>query len=465
MNPWAKAELAQITGGTWEGDLPEAWTTERIAFWDALVCPGALVIPHVSTYRYGVDKLKIERDAQRGLALFVDEEFQSDNEEFPLLRVASVRIAMRRLAEHARAAYSGRLIATSGSVGKTSTTAMINAILTATGHPQFPGGNFNTVSGVLGLIANLPRSGIHTTEVSIGFFRRLQDLFALKPHVALITSIGDAHLEEYGSRRAIAELKARVYDVAEGGTAIVPRDSEYFNYLRERALSFGARVVSFGEHSEADYRLETYSPGDNMVSAVLKGKYRRYKIRNPGRHMALNSLCALAAADSLGLDLHVATNALAVTEAVHGRGEVIRIALASGEVQIVNEAYNANPTSVAAVLAAFAEQRRPAGGRKLALLGDMLELGPMSAKFHASLAEPILAADLDMVMTVGEQMRYLRRTLPEYLLGPHFATADNVLAGLATILRANDILLVKGSNAVGLNEIIVSLGRQFRSHQ
>ncbi|MER9235706.1 UDP-N-acetylmuramoyl-tripeptide--D-alanyl-D-alanine ligase [Mesorhizobium sp. M0622] len=456
------AELAEITAGIWEGDLPEDWTTDRIAFCDALIGPGALVIPCVGTYRYGVHTRKIRRFRRQGLALLADREYRSNFEYLPLLRVASVRVAMKYLAKRARAAYGGRLIAVGGSVGKTSTKAMINAILTATGYQPFPDKNFNTNSGVYGEIANLPRDGFHVFEVSIGFYRKLSAL-ALKPHVALITTIGDAHLEEYGSREAIAKLKARLYDVAKGGTAIMPRDSEHFEYLRARALSFGAKVVSFGEHAKADYRLVDYSPEDQLVHAVLKGRDFAYKLGNPGRHMAVNSLSALAAVDSLGLDLGAATNALAEVEAIPGRGEVIRIALASGEIHIVDEAYNANPTSVAAVLAALAEGQRASGGRKLALLGDMRELGPRSAEFHAGLAEPVLAADLDMVMTVGTQMTYLRRALPEYLLGPHFATADDVLPELATILRAKDLLLVKASNAMGLDEVVTRLRRQLDS--
>ncbi|MER9660688.1 UDP-N-acetylmuramoyl-tripeptide--D-alanyl-D-alanine ligase [Mesorhizobium sp. M0159] len=461
MHPWTKAELAEITGGIWEGELPEAWTTDCIAFCDALIGPGALVIPRVGTYRYGVHPRKIRRFRRQGLALLADREYRPNFEGLPLLRVASVRVAMKYLAERARSAYGGRLIAVGGSVGKTSTTAMINVILTAAGYPPFPGENFNTVSGVLGLIANLPPDGIHAVEVSIGFFRRLLEVSALKPHVALITTIGDAHLEEYGSREAIAKLKARLYDVAEGGTAIMPRDSEHFEYLRASALSFGAKVVSFGGHAKADYRLVDYSHEDQLVRAVLKGRDFAYKLGNPGRHMAVNSLSALAAVDSLGLDLGAATNALGEVQAIHGRGEVIRIALASGEIHVVDEAYNANPTSVAAVLAALAEGKRASGGRKLALLGDMRELGPRSAEFHAGLAEPVLAADLDMVITVGTQMTYLRRALPEYLLGPHFATADDVLPELATILRAKDRLLVKASNAMGLHEVVTRLRRQF----
>ncbi|MER8665136.1 UDP-N-acetylmuramoyl-tripeptide--D-alanyl-D-alanine ligase [Mesorhizobium sp. M1148] len=367
---------------------------------------------------------------------------------------------MKYLAERARAAYSGRLIAVGGSVGKTSTTAMVDAILTAAGHPPLSGGNYNTGDGVLGQMANLPPDGIHTVEVAISVFRRRHSAFAIKPHVALITTIGDAHLQEFGSREAIAELKSRLYDVAEGGTAIVPRDSEYFEYLGARALSFRAKVVSFGEHAEADYRLLDYTPGDQVVRAVLKGRDFAYKLGIPGRHMAVNSLGALAAVHSLGLDLSAATNALGVAEAIDGRGKIIRVALASGEAQIVDEAYNANPTSVAAVLAAFAQGQRKSGGRKLALLGDMLELGPRSAELHAGLAEPVLAADLDMVMTVGEQMKHLRRALPARLLGPHYATADDVLPDLVSILRAGDRLLVKASHGTGLHEVVTRLRHQ-----
>jgi UDP-N-acetylmuramoyl-tripeptide--D-alanyl-D-alanine ligase len=457
---WTKAELGQITGGIWEGDLPEDWTTDRIAFSSVWVQPGALVIPYVYTYLYGVNPAKIARFRRQGIALLADARYRPDFEELPVLRVPSIRIALRHLAEHARLAYRGRLIAVGGSVGKTSTTAMVNAILTAAGHPPFPDENFNTVSGVVGQIANLSPDGINAVEVSIGFHRRDLGAFALKPHVALITTIGDAHLEVYGSREAIAELKACLYDVAEGGTAIVPRDSEQFNYLRERALSYGAKITSFGEHPEADFRLVDYTPDDQVVHADLKGRDFAYKLGIPGQHMAINSLGALAAIDALGLDLNDAAGALGEMKAIAGRGNVMHVALESGAAQIFDEAYNANPTSVVAVLAAFAQRRCEDGGRKLALLGDMRELGPRSAELHAGLATPVLAANLDSVLTVGEQMTHLRRALPEHILGPHYATADDVLPDLVGILRAGDQLLVKASHGTGLHEVVARMRQQ-----
>jgi UDP-N-acetylmuramoyl-tripeptide--D-alanyl-D-alanine ligase len=460
MTSWTKAELAEITGGIWEGNLPEDWTTDRIAFWNALVGPGALVIPQVGSYYYGVDNTKIARLRQKRIALLADTEYRADIEDVPLLRVPSVRIAMRSLAERARADYSGRLIAVSGSVGKTSTTAMVNTILTATGYSPLLGWNFNTLSGLCGQIANLPPNGIHAIEVAISYLQRHLSAFAFKPHVALITTIGDAHLKEFGSREAIAEVKSRLYEVADGGTAIIPRDSEFFEYLRTRALSFGAKVVSFGEHAEADFRLVDYGPGDKIVHAVLQGREFTYKLGIPGRHMAVNSLGALAAVDALGLDLGAATAALHKLEAIRGRGRSIRVALASGDAEIIDETYNANPTSVAAALATFAQRQREGAGRKLALLGDMLELGPRSAELHAGLADSVLAANLDMVMTVGKQMRHLRRALPTHLLGPHYATADDVLPNLVTNLRAGDRLLVKASNGTNLHEVVTRVRQQ-----
>jgi UDP-N-acetylmuramyl pentapeptide synthase len=460
MNPWTKAELAEITGGVWEGDLPEDWTTDCIAFWNALIGPGALVIPHVSTYNYGVDDTKIMRFERQEIALLADAEYRPYAEDLPLLRVPSVLVAMRDLAERARAAYSGRLIAVSGSVGKTSTTRMVNAVLTATGYSPFLGWNFNTLSGVSGHIANLPPDGIHAIEVAISYLRSQLGAFALKPNVALITTIGDAHLKEFGSREVIADVKARLYDVADGGIAIVPRDSDFFEYLRARALSLGAKVVTFGEHVEADFRLVEYAPGENLVRAALTGQDFVYKLGIPGRHMAVNSLGALAAVGSLGLDLGAATDAVSMAGATPGRGRIIRVALDSGDARIIDESYNANPTSVAAVLVAFAQGQRESGGRMLALLGDMRELGPRSAELHAGLAGPILAANLDMVLTVGKQMKHLRRALPGHLLGPHYATADDVLPDLIRMLRAGDRLLVKASNATNLHEVVARMRRQ-----
>lgn len=458
---WTKADLAAITGGVWEGQLADQWATACIAFSNGLVRPGALVIPHVHTFLYGVRPARIAHFKEQGIALLADAWYRPDFADLPVLRVRSIRLALRHLAEHARAAYRGRLIAVGGSVGKTSTTAMINAILTSAGHPPFPDENFNTVSGVVGQIANLSPDGIHAVEVSIGFHRRDLGSFSLKPHAALITTIADAHLEEYGSREAIASMKARIYDVAEGGTAIVPRDCEHFEYLRARALSFGAQVVSFGEHDEADFKLLGYDQANQVVHAILQGRSHEYALGIRGQHMAVNSLGALAAAHAVGLDPALATQALGGMKPIAGRGNIMRIVLESGTAQIFDEAYNANPTSVAAVLAAFAQQGRENGGRKLALLGDMRELGSQSAELHAGLAGPVLAADLDAVLTVGEQMVHLRRALPDHILGPHYASAGEVLPDLVRLLRANDQLLVKASHGTGLHEVVTHMRRSF----
>jgi UDP-N-acetylmuramoyl-tripeptide--D-alanyl-D-alanine ligase len=252
-------------------------------------------------------------------------------------------------------------------------------------------------------------------------------------------------------------MKSRLYDVAEGGMAIVPRDSDQFDYLRAHALSYGAKVTSFGEHAEADFRLVDYAYDTQVVRAVLRGRNFAYKLGIPGLHMAVNSVGVLAVVDALGLDLNNAAGALGKMEPIAGRGNVMHIPLTSGTAQVFDEAYNANPTSVAAVLAAFGQQRCEIGGRKLALLGDMRELGPRSAELHAGLAQPVLAANLDALMTVGEQMTHLRRVLPERILGPHYATADDVLPDLVGILRAGDQLLVKASHGARLYEVVARM--------
>jgi len=279
----------------------------------------------------------------------------------------------------------------------------------------------------------------------------------VRPHVALITTIAPAHLENFTSEAEIADAKSEIFAGLEpGGVAIVNRDSEHFERMRAHAVRSRAdRIISFGRHPGSDWRLtELQTAAQHSDVTVLRGSRRiAYRLGVPGEHLALNSLAVLAAVEALGADVARAAAALADLRAPAGRGERRRIALAEGSATLLDESYNANPASVRAALAVLGQTP----GRRIAVLGDMLELGPASGELHAGLAAPIDAAAVDLVFTCGPHMQRLHEALPAARRGCHAADSATLAPALLTALRPGDAVLVKGSLGSRMARVVSAL--------
>jgi UDP-N-acetylmuramoyl-tripeptide--D-alanyl-D-alanine ligase len=274
------------------------------------------------------------------------------------------------------------------------------------------------------------------------------------------------HLEFFGSVGAIAAAKAEIFDGIEpGGAAILNRDNAHFEFLAKRARERGARVVSFGRHGDADVRPEVWSLGaeGSDVVAIVGDKHIPYRVGAASGHLAQNSLAVVAALDALGADVQRAVPALASMTAAKGRGARSELAFDGGHILLIDESYNANPASMRSALAAMATVPRTRYPRRIAVLGDMLELGRDSGTLHAALNDPVDAAEVDLVFACGPNMQRLYEALPAARRGAWAATSQEIVAPLVGAVRAGDVVMVKGSlgsRMAPLVEALLNQGQQ-----
>jgi UDP-N-acetylmuramoyl-tripeptide--D-alanyl-D-alanine ligase len=406
-------------------------------------------------------------DKGAGLAVVAAEKRAAFPADAPLLVVSDVLEALRDLARAARARSPAKIAAITGSVGKTSTKEALRLALRADGETHASAASFNNHWGVPLSLARMPETARYGVfEIGMNHPGEITPLTRLvRPHVAIVTAIAPVHLEFFDSVSEIADAKAEIFlGVEPGGVAVINRDNPYFARLKRRATRAGvARVIAFGEHARAQARLIkcVLQADGSAVEAEILGKRVAYRIGAPGRHLVLNSLAVLAAASLLGGDLALAALALAEQTPAPGRGARMRIEVAGGAVLLIDESYNANPTSMRAALALLGHAPLGPRGRRIAVLGDMLELGPAGVDLHRELAAPIAEHAIDIVFCAGPLMAALWEELPANRRGGYAATAEDLEAEVAGALRAGDAVMVKGSLGSRMGPIVKSLVRRY----
>jgi UDP-N-acetylmuramoyl-tripeptide--D-alanyl-D-alanine ligase len=312
-------------------------------------------------------------------------------------------------------------------------------------------GSFNTQWGVpLSLARMPPEADFGIFELGMNHAGELAELSPIaRPHVAVVTTIEVAHLGYFASLEAIADAKAEIFDGVEpGGAAVLNRDNAHFARLAKAAALRGiVRVIGFGEHREAAVRLLDcrLAPTTSAVTASVMGEVLDYTIALPGRHWVMNSLGVLGAVKAVGGDVGTAAAAFGQLAGLPGRGQRHAIALPGGQFDLIDESYNASPAAVRAAIAVLGATDVAPHGRRIAVLGDMLELGPDSGRLHAELAVPLADAKIALVYTVGSDMLRLHEALPEKMRGEHRATASEMADLIAAALRPGDVVTVKGS--------------------
>ena len=392
--------------------------------------------------------------------------------EGPHVLVNDTSIALELLAKAARSRTEARIIGVTGSVGKTGVKEAIFAALerSSRGAAHRSVKSYNNHVGVPLSLARMPaRSEFAVFEMGMNHAGEIAGLTAqVRPHVAVITTIAPAHIEMLGSEEAIADAKAEIFRGLEpGGIAIIPADSPHHARLNEAAERYAGAVVSFGRAPHADVRLldaVAAHNGGSLVTVDLGDRRMCYTVAAPGEHWVINSLAVMAAVRAVGGDLGAAGLALAEMEGLKGRGARTEITTSDGGTALlIDESYNANPTSMRATLAQLGAT--PAK-RRIAVLGAMKELGTHGPAFHAALAEPIRAAGIDRLVLVGDEMRALGEELgksaPVALGKPltfaHCGNAKDAQQALLAIgLESGDAILVKGSNSVGLGALVTAL--------
>jgi UDP-N-acetylmuramoyl-tripeptide--D-alanyl-D-alanine ligase len=385
----------------------------------------------------------------------------------PLLVVPDVLAGLRALAAGARARTQAKVVGVTGSVGKTSTKEALRLALSTDGETHASVASYNNHWGVPLSLARCPAGARYAVlEMGMSHAGEIAPLSRLvRPHVALITTIAPVHLEFFGSLDEIADAKAEIFlGLEAGGAAIINRDIAQFVRLERRATEAGvARIVSFGEHAAADARLIKYAlhPRCSTVAARIFGAELTYKIGAPGRHLVDNSLAVLAASVLAGADLALAALALAELKPVAGRGVPIEIELDGGSALVIDESYNANPASVAAALALLGQASTGPHGRRIAVLGDMLELGSQGPSLHRGLAKAVAAHGIDLVFCCGPLMRELWQALPAGRRGGYAEDAAALQSQILSAVRAGDAVMVKGSLGSRMAPIVKALQRAY----
>ncbi len=388
--------------------------------------------------------------------------------DFPHVLVEDTTKALHDLAHAARDRSDAVRIAITGSVGKTGVKEAIFVSLdrASRGGAHRSVRSYNNHVGVpLSLARMRARSRFGVFEMGMNHAGEIAPLSDhVRPHVALITTIAPAHIENLGSMEAIADEKASIFSgLVAGGTAIIPADSEYAPRMKVYAEKLGVKIVTFGKAADADVRLLDAIPsanGGSLVTADLGDTRLCYSVAEPGEHWIANSLGVMAAVRAAGGDLAAAGLALAEMGGLKGRGARHRVPAAGGHALFIDESYNANPASMRATMRQLGQTP---SSRRIAVLGSMKELGDFSDRFHAQLAEPIIDAKIDHAILVGDEMRALMSELGKAASsgihkGLTYAHCSNPAEAIAALeeygLAQGDAVLVKGSNSVGLGTVV-----------
>ena len=447
---WSTADMIEAMAARPLGDLPEAVTGISI---DTRTLGAGEVFFAIKGDRFdGHDFVSAAQKAGAALAVISEEKLVAlGHLSIPLLVVTDVLEALTRLGVAGRERSRAKIIAVTGSVGKTTTKEMLRTVLAPSGKVHASVASFNNHWGVPLTLARMPhetRFGVF--EIGMNHAGEIENLVALvRPHIALITTIAPAHIGNFDNIEGIARAKAEIWTgVVPGGTALVNRDNRFHKLLSELAHEAGIEDVrSIGAKRGSNYWLRSHETGEQglSVSARLDGRDIEFSFPARGGHMAFNAVAALAVAEIAGADVEKGAAALKRLEAVKGRGQHYRLSTPDGELTLIDESYNANPASVEAALAVLGDTEPGEGGARIAILGDMLELGKTSAQLHGALKEPIEAAAVDRVYLAGPEMAALAKVMDQDRLGGYFDDAEALGEALAGVLGAGDVVMVKAS--------------------
>ena len=458
---WTVEGMAAAIGAEREGALP--LSVPGISIDSRTLAPGDAFFAIQGDHRDGHDFVAAALASKAGLAVAAADRRSELPQDVPLLVVPDVLAALRALAAAARARLQGKVIGVTGSVGKTGTKEALRLALSQDGETHASAASYNNHWGVPLSLARCPASARYAVlEMGMNHAGEIVPLSRLaRPHVAIITTVAPVHLEFFGSLAKIADAKAEIFlGLEAGGAAVINRDNSQFARLKRRAKEAGvARIVSFGEHEQADARLIKCAlhPGCSAVQADILGTELTYKIGAPGRHLVHNSLAVLAAAVLVGADLALAALALADFKPASGRGAAFEIDLPGGPATVIDESYNANPASMAAALALLGQRPVGARGRRIAVLGDMLELGPRGRALHRGLLAPVDANAIDLVFCCGPLMRALWRALPASRRGGYAEDSAALEPQVLSAVGAGDVVMVKGSLGSRMAPVVKAL--------
>jgi UDP-N-acetylmuramoyl-tripeptide--D-alanyl-D-alanine ligase len=468
MTLWTRDEAAAATGGA----SPRDWSATGVSIDTRSLAPGDLFVA-LTAARDGHDFVSAALDKGAAAAL-VSRRPEGVPDDAPLLVVPDVLDALRALGRGARARFRGRLVAVTGSVGKTGSKEMLRTALATQGGVHAAEKSFNNHWGVPLTLARMPPDrDFAVIEIGMNAPGEIAPLARLaRPHVALVTTVEAVHLAAFRDLRGIAREKAAIFEGLEpGGAAILNRDIPTYPILLAAARRAGARPVRFGRAGRPEFRLVEARVGAATTCAEARahGAPFLFRLAAPGRHLAMNALGVLAAVEALGGDIARAAMGLAQWQAPEGRGARWTVLLGpgglDGAITLIDESYNANPAAMTAALEVFAGEAPQDGmgrvrrGRRVAFLGDMLELGDRERELHASLAGVAAIRAVTTVHCAGPRMRALHEALPAAQRGEWFADAEAMAARAGRLVDAGDIAMVKGSFGSRVGQVVEAIKR------
>jgi len=463
---WTVQAMAAAMGAVPAGPLP--LSVPGISIDTRTVATGEAFFAIKRDNRDGHEFVEAALAAGAGLAVVAADRRDRFPAVAPLLVVADVLDGLRDLARAARARTQAKIVAVTGSVGKTSTKEALRLALGADGETHASVASYNNHWGVPLSLARCPDTARYAVfEIGMNHAGEIEPLTRLvRPQVAIVTTVEPVHLEFFRSVEAIADAKAEIFlGLEPGGAAVINRDNPQFARLERAAQDAGvARIVAFGEHARADARLircALQSEGSTVEARIL-GTEVTYKLGAPGRHLVLNSLAVLAASALAGADLALAALALAKLQPASGRGARISLEMPGGTALLIDESYNANPASMRAALALLGHSQVGPRGRRIAILGDMLELGPRGRDLHRELAEAVLANEVDLVFCCGPLMRGLWEALPSGRQGSYAEAATALEPQVLAAIQPGDAVMVKGSLGSRMAPIVKALQTRYR---
>ncbi len=459
---WTAQEFAEALGGRVSGTVPGI---TGISIDSRSLKPGEAFFAITGDRMDGHDFVRAAMDNGAGVAVIAEARASKLGRVRPVIVVPDVLEALRRLAAAARARSDAKVIAVTGSVGKTSTKEMLRLALSPAGEVHASVASFNNHWGVPLSLARLPQSAQFAIfEIGMNHAGEITPLTKLvRPHVAMVMNVEAVHLEHFESVEAIADAKAEIFAGLEpGGFAVINGDSPYRDQLAAAAQEADARIVTFGTAPEAEGRLLMHSvlSDRTAVTASILGTDIAYSLGAPGRHLVQNSLAVLLAARLAGADVKAAVVTLADFRPPAGRGQRHTLRVGTGRALLLDESYNANPASMRAAIELLGGSA-VGTGRRIAVLGDMLELGARSEDMHRELAPTLEEARINLVFCAGPHMLALYDALPAYRRGGWALSSDDLQEKVLEEIRPGDVVMVKGSLGSRMGPIVTALLGRF----
>jgi len=455
---WTSAEAARATGGV----NTRAWTASGVSIDSRSVKPGDLFIALAGPNFDGHEFIAAAFNAGAAAAV-ASRRPAALAAEASLLMVPDTMAALEALGRAARNRSNARFAAITGSVGKTGTKEALRLVLSAAGATAASEGNLNNQWGAPLSLARMPRDARYGVfELGMNHAGEIAPLTRLvRPHVAVITTVEPAHLEFFPSLAAIADAKAEIFlGVEPDGAAVLNRDNVHFERLAQAARAAGInRIIGFGENEASEARLLScrLDAEASQVEAEILGTRVAYRLTVPGRHIVQNSLAVLGAAALLGIDLHEAAASLRQVALLKGRGARLVIDTPQGSFTLIDESYNASPAAMRAAVAVLGRSLPGKGGRRVAVLGDMRELGVDADRLHAELATALAAASVDLLFCCGPHMRALAAATPSNLAVKHAPESNALVPMVLHAVKPGDVVLVKGSLGSRMAPIVDAL--------